>query len=199
MLEFRSQLLGTVSALGSGRGWRRHLIFLSVVALVVGIDQASKQAVRSFMDLGDFYPSRDWPLRLHYVENSGAAFGILQDQTLFLVVSSLIGLAAILFYYLTQGSKHWAVPLAMGMMLGGAAGNLLDRVRFGHVTDFLDFPNYPSFNVADSSIVIAVAMLIVVFAFSPARPPEGQTERPESSAFPGEAGAHSFGQSEQDP
>ncbi|HZP25508.1 MAG TPA: signal peptidase II [Dehalococcoidia bacterium] len=161
----------------------RHLWFFGVALLVVALDQASKQAVRSFMDLHDYYPSNDWPVRLHYVTNTGAAFGVLQDQAAFLALTSIIGLGAIVLYYWTQSTGHALVSVAMGMMLGGAAGNLIDRVRLGKVTDFIDFPHYPSFNLADSSIVIAVVILIVTYGLL-----EPKTERdargpgPEPSA-----------------
>ncbi len=149
---------------GKTRGhWRRHAIFLGVALLVVLLDQASKQAVRSFMDLREYYPNNDWPIRFHYVTNTGAAFGILQDQTAFLAITSIIGASAIIFYYWTQTTNHPLAPIAIGMMLGGAAGNLIDRVRLGEVTDFIDLPNYPSFNLADSSIVIAVIALIAIY------------------------------------
>ncbi len=126
---------------------------------MLALDQATKALVSQLMEVGQYYPSDDWPLRLHYVTNTGAAFGILRDQTAFLIVTSIIGIAAIVFYWRSQ-RQPWPTALALGMMLGGAVGNLLDRVRLGHVVDFLSFPHYPSFNVADSSIVIAFAVLI---------------------------------------
>jgi signal peptidase II len=151
--------------------WRRDALFLAVAILVLAMDQASKHAVRAFMDLRDFYPSSDWPVRFHYVTNTGAAFGILENQTGFLALTSLIGVAAILLYYWFPPFNHWVVPAAMGMMLGGAVGNLSDRIRLGEVTDFIDFPRYPSFNVADASIVVALAALLIAYALiRPERP-----------------------------
>ncbi|TMB70551.1 MAG: signal peptidase II [Chloroflexi bacterium] len=92
----------------------------------------------------------------------------LQDQTVFLVVMACIGLAAIYLYYRYPPFDHPIAPVAIGMMLGGAAGNLFDRIRLGEVTDFIDFPSYPAFNVADSSLTIAIATVIVGYlVFAP--------------------------------
>ena len=149
--------------------WLRRSLFWAAAALVVALDQTTKELVRAFMAPGDLWPSADWPVRLHYVTNTGAAFGILRDQTGFLVLTTLVGLAAIYLYYRFPPFDHPAVPVAVGMMLGGAVGNLLDRLRLGSVTDFIDFPRYPAFNVADSSIVIGIAVLAVTYLFLSAR------------------------------
>jgi len=143
---------------------RRNLPFLGTAALILALDQATKELVRATLERGEFWPNADWAVRIHYVTNTGAAFGILKDQTAFLILTSLIGLAAILLYYRHPPSEHFAVPIAVGMMLGGAAGNLLDRLRLGRVTDFIDFPLWPAFNVADASIVVAVITLLAAYA-----------------------------------
>jgi signal peptidase II len=147
---------------------RHNLLFLGVSALILGLDQATKELVRATLERGEFWPNADWPVRLHYVTNTGAAFGILKDQTGFLILTSVIGLAAILLYYRYPPSDHFLVPIALGMMLGGAVGNLLDRIRLGRVTDFIDFPLWPAFNVADASIVVAV--IVLIGAYGPLRP-----------------------------
>ncbi len=145
-------------------------LFWAAAAVVLLLDQTTKQLVRSFMDRGELWPSADWPVRLHYVTNTGAAFGVLKDQTAFLIITTFIGLAAIYLYYRYPPFDHLVVPAAVGMMLGGAVGNLADRIRLGRVTDFIDFPMWPAFNVADSSIVIAIAILLLGYAFlSPPR------------------------------
>lgn len=148
----------------------RRLLFFAAALTVLALDQASKELVRTFMDRGEAWPN-GWPVRLHYVTNTGAAFGILKDQTGFLIVTTLIGLAAIYLYYRYPPFEHLSAPVAIGMMLGGAIGNLLDRLRLGRVTDFIDFPVWPSFNVADSCIVIGIAILLLGYALFTERPP----------------------------
>jgi signal peptidase II len=138
----------------------KRALFFGSAAIVVALDQATKMTVRTWLDRGESWPDADWPVRIRHVANSGAAFGILEDQTVFLIVMAFIGLAAIYLYYRYPPFDHWVVPIAIGMMLGGAMGNLLDRVRAGEVTDFIDFPRYPAFNVADSSIFVGIAIII---------------------------------------
>jgi signal peptidase II len=148
----------------------RRLLFFAAALIVLALDQASKELVRTFMDRGEAWPN-GWPVRLHYVTNTGAAFGILKDQTGFLIVTTLVGLVAIYLYYRYPPFEHLSAPVAIGMMLGGAIGNLLDRLRLGRVTDFIDFPIWPSFNVADSCIVIGIAILLLGYALFSERPP----------------------------
>jgi len=150
--------------------WLRRGLFLGAALAVLALDQATKEVVRTLLDRGESWPSADWPMRIRYVTNTGAAFGILQDQTALLIITTILGLAAIYLYYRYPPFHHLLVPVAIGMMLGGAVGNLLDRVRLGRVTDFIDFPAWPAFNVADSSIVVGVAALLLGYAFLP-RPP----------------------------
>ncbi len=150
----------------------RRVLFITAALVVLALDQATKELVRTLMDRGEGWPG-DWLVRLHYVTNTGAAFGILKDQTGFLIVTTVIGLAAIYLYYRDPPFDHLVAPVAMGMMLGGAIGNLVDRLRLGRVTDFIDFPLWPAFNVADSSIVIGIAVLVLGYAIFAKPPPPG--------------------------
>jgi len=138
--------------------------FLIAIAVIV-LDQVTKQLVRSNLALGETWPDEDWFVRINHVTNSGAAFGILQGQTPFLVVTTFLGLAAILLYYWYPPMQHVLLRIVLGLQLGGALGNLIDRVRLGEVTDFIDFRHWPAFNVADSSISIGVVGVLVFFAF----------------------------------
>jgi signal peptidase II len=147
-------------------------LFWGAAATVIALDQATKSTVRTWLERGESWPDPDWPVRIRHITNTGAAFGILEDQTLFLVVMAFIGLAAIYLYYRYPPFDHWVVPIAIGMMLGGAIGNLLDRLRAGEVTDFIDFPRYPAFNVADSSIFIGVSIIIIGYLLLGPKPKE---------------------------
>ena len=142
--------------------WRRDLLFFAVAVAVLALDQLSKHVVRATLERGEAFPE-SWPVRFVYVTNTGAAFGILQEQNAFLVITTIIGVAAILLYYWYPPFEHAIMTVAVGMLLGGAIGNLSDRLRLGEVTDFIDFPRYPSFNAADSSIVVGVALLVILF------------------------------------
>jgi signal peptidase II len=148
-----------------GQRLRRDAPFFVVAAVVLGFDQLTKSIIRASLAIGESWPSDDWLVKLTHVTNSGAAFGILQGQGLFLTVTAVIAVGAIIFYYAYPPFEHGLMRVAMGLLLGGALGNLLDRVRFGEVTDFIDFPRYPQFNVADSSIVIGLVVIVVFFLF----------------------------------
>lgn len=145
------------------RRLRRDLPFFLIAASVLGFDQLTKAIVRANLALGESWPNDDWLVKFTHITNSGAAFGILQGQVLFLTVTALVGSAAILIYYLFPPLEHGIFRVALGLQLGGALGNLLDRLRFGEVTDFIDFPRYPAFNVADSSIVIGLCLIVGYF------------------------------------
>jgi signal peptidase II len=111
-------------------------------------------------------------LRLTYVENRGAAFGVLQDQTTFFVLVGILVVGVIAASYRYLPRSGFMLHLALGLQLGGAIGNLIDRVRQGYVVDFVDFGYranwWPVFNVADSAIVVGVALL-ALNALSPSQ------------------------------
>lgn len=141
----------------------KSIAFFGAALTVIVLDQITKSIVRASLERGESWPDPDWILKIKYVTNSGAAFGILQGQTGFLIVMAFIGLVAIYLYYRNPPFDHWLASVAIGMMLGGAIGNLIDRVRFERVTDYVDFLSYPSFNVADASISIGIAILVIGF------------------------------------
>ena len=145
----------------SGINLRRDAAFFLIAASIFVLDQVTKVIVRASLDRGEAWPDHDWFLNIVNVSNSGAAFGILQGQTLFLVGTSIVGVAAIFLYYLFPPLEHGLLRAALALQLGGAAGNMADRVRTGRVTDFVNFDFWPAFNVADASISIGVATIIV--------------------------------------
>lgn len=143
----------------AGRRLRRDLPFFLVAATVLGLDQLTKTIVRNGLAIGESWPNDDWLVKITHVTNTGAAFGILQGQGVFLTITAIVAIAAIFFYYAFPPLEHGLLRIALGLQLGGAAGNLIDRVRLGHVTDFFHFPHYPAFNIADSSIVVGLFVI----------------------------------------
>ena len=138
-------------------------MFFIIAAAVIALDQLTKHLVRAGLARGEAWPDADWMLHLVNVRNSGAAFGMLQGQTTFLIVTSLVGVVAIVLYYFFPPLEHGLLRIALGLQLGGAAGNLIDRARFGWVTDFVNFNYFPAFNVADASITIGVVTILWFF------------------------------------
>ncbi len=168
--------------------WRNDLLFFALAAGIVAADQFTKWLVRSNLRLGETWPDNsDQFIRIIHVVNSGAAFGILQGQTFFLIITSLLGLGAIILYYVFPPMDHGIIRLALGMQLGGAIGNFIDRVRMGEVTDFIDVGGFPTFNIADASISISITAVLLFFVLQEfdrpdkKRPPEAPSV-PESAA-----------------
>lgn len=144
-----------------------------VVALVIGLDQFSKYWIRGHFFLGESWPE-SWPVRLTYVENTGSAFGLFTGQTIFLIFASIIALGIVVFMFRQAGTSSLPLRISLGLMLGGGVSNLVDRVRFHGVTDFLDLRVWPIFNIADSSVVIGIALLaFIMFIRERKAAPEG--------------------------
>jgi len=143
---------------------RSHTIVLIAIAtLVVGFDQLTKSALVSVIFQHDGDTRRDLVdgmIGLEYTENRGAAFGLFPGLTLVLALASLAILGALLLHYSRQRQPPLWHTIAIRSIAGGALGNLLDRVRFGYVIDFVSIGPWPNFNVADSAITIGVIILL---------------------------------------
>ena len=145
--------------------WRNAVFFL-IGFLIVDADQLSKTWIRANLISGQSICDIGF-LRITRVHNTGAAFGLFQDQSFALIIIAFIGITAIL---LCAIFSHRYLPFldnmlgksALGLILGGTVGNLIDRLRFGYVTDFIDFGIWPAFNIADSAVTIGV----IIFAYS---------------------------------
>tara|TARA_Y100000758_G_C15942033_1_gene382735 strand:+ start:145 stop:642 length:498 start_codon:yes stop_codon:yes gene_type:complete len=134
---------------------------LVVPFCVIALDIFTKFLVVKFLMHGDVWPSESWPVQIIYVTNTGAAFGLFQEAGLFLILASIVGIALVSFYFLRPVLKN-SLRFALGLILGGACGNLIDRAIKGEVPDFIKFPEWPTFNVADSAITIGVVLLLWV-------------------------------------
>jgi signal peptidase II len=155
---------------------KRLLPNLLLMAGVVGLDQATKALVVRSLELHDYVPLVDGLLSLSHVRNRGAAFGLLSDwdlpyQSVLLSGLSIAALAAIAVYFFRLPSAARLPRLSLALVLGGAIGNLVDRVRLGYVVDFIHVywrqHQWPDFNVADSAITIGVTLLVLDILRSP--------------------------------
>jgi len=145
--------------------WRSVVFFLAAL-LIVTADQLSKTWIRTNLAVGQSIPEVGF-LRLTHVTNTGSAFGLFQGQTFLLAIVALVSvvvllLYALLFYRRFPFLDNWLTWVGLSSILGGTVGNLIDRLRLGHVTDFIDFGFWPAFNLADSAVVVGV----IIFACS---------------------------------
>ncbi|MBN8654170.1 MAG: signal peptidase II [Anaerolineae bacterium] len=141
-------------------------LLFGVAGISIGLDQWTKWWVRENIEYGGQWLPEclSWLspyARLVHWYNSGAAFGIFQNGNLVFTILAFIVIGAILFYYRQVEAEDWTLKLAMGLQLGGAAGNLIDRLLMGKVTDFISISVFPVFNIADASISIGVAVLLL--------------------------------------
>ena len=140
-------------------GALQWLALASIAFAALAADQLTKQIVTSQLGLdeGVYVIGPFW---IHHVQNSGIAFGLFASATPVVIVLTGIAVTWMLVYFARSGARHPVLPVALGLVIGGSASNLLDRVRLGYVTDFLDLRYWPAFNLADSFIVIGVLMLL---------------------------------------
>jgi signal peptidase II len=133
---------------------------LAAIALAAVVaDQVTKHVVATNLRLGDSLHVVG-PFAIRHVQNSGIAFGLFASATPAVIVLTAVAVAWMLVYFARSGARHPVLPIALGLVIGGSVSNLADRVRLGFVTDFLDFRYWPAFNLADSFIVIGVAILL---------------------------------------
>jgi len=142
----------------NGKGIKDWHVLLVTVA-IIALDQLTKFLVKKYMILGQSIPIIKGVFHLTYVLNTGAGFSILRGHTSLLIWISLIITGVLLYYYNSFEPRH---RLFIGLIIAGSIGNLIDRILLGHVVDFLNFQVWPIFNVADSSISIAVAGLVIL-------------------------------------
>lgn len=133
-------------------------------AIVIVIDQISKHLISSLMQEGQSITLINNFLYITYIRNPGAAFGLFPYQTAFFIIITLVVAALILYYYRILSEDHRWLRFSLALQLGGALGNLIDRIRGGYVIDFINFTVWPPvFNLADSAIVIGIGIFLIAF------------------------------------
>ena len=170
-MSFKTLFGGEHSDEPAGVFSRRTLTFAATALSVIALDRWTKQlaidallesGVRSIPLIGDI-------VKLTYVENRGAAFGVLQDQTAFFILVGVIVISVIIASYRYIPEPSWILNVCLGLQMGGAVGNLIDRIQVGYVVDFIDLTYWPVFNIADSAICVGVAGLAYSVLFPPRR------------------------------
>ena len=155
-----------------GAGTRQWVGLGAIAVAAVGADQLTKQVVARTLALGEEVEIVG-PFSIHHVQNSGIAFGLFSQATSVVIVLTALAVAWMLVFFARSGRRHPILPVALGFVLGGSIANLVDRIRLGHVTDFLDVRYWPAFNLADTFIVVGVAILFAALAGS-----DRQSRRP---------------------
>ncbi|MEN6564724.1 MAG: signal peptidase II [Veillonellales bacterium] len=143
------------------------IIFLTA-AMIIAADQISKYYIQSHMLPGTSAPIIQDFFHITYVLNPGAAFGMLENKTLFFIFVAIVLVLAVLYFYPKIPHKCSLLRLGIGLLTGGAIGNVIDRIHSGYVIDFFDFRIWPVFNIADIAIVCGVGIIIyTVVCLSP--------------------------------
>lgn len=155
--------------------------------MVIALDRYTKYLARTYLPLRQSWNPIPWlkPIvTLTYIRNTGAAFGLFPNMSIVFVLIAIAVVVAIVIYYRQLATSSWVLRVALGLQLGGAVGNMIDRIIYGYVTDFVDFRVWPVFNVADASIV-AGTILLAYYALFLDRPRESDkalADRPKADA-----------------
>ncbi len=175
---------------------RDYIYLITLAGAIILLDQATKAIVRANLQYSELWSPWEWLMpyiRIVNWKNSGAAFGMLQGFGGIFSALSILVAGVILYYFPQVPARDWTLRLAMGMQLGGALGNLVDRIRFdGYVTDFISVGSFPVFNVADASISVGVAILVVGMWI------KEQQEKKQASSIVSNAPTSEFTPGEQD-
>ncbi len=139
------------------------ILFLSSSFIVLALDQASKYFISKLLSFGRSFALIPNLFDLTLVHNTGSAFGFFKGNLIFLLITTTLSIGLLIYLYLVYARFHKGLALALGLILGGALGNWIDRFFRGFVIDFLDFywgvHHWPAFNVADSAITIGACIL----------------------------------------
>lgn len=147
--------------------WRKYGLYC-IALVLIAVDQWTKYLVRSYLPLNRdtvLIPSLNKVFTFTYIHNTGGAFGLFPGVGLPFILVAIAVVVIIALYSRQIGTGPWFLRLAFGLQLGGAIGNLVDRIAFGYVTDFINFRWWPVWNVADSCIVVGTILLLIFVIF----------------------------------
>jgi signal peptidase II len=155
-------------SLAAGAWQWAGLVAVAVAAVLA--DQVTKHIVTRTLSLDESVHVVG-PLSIHHVQNPGIAFGLFSSATAVVTVVTGAAVVWMVVFFARSGARHPVLPAALGLLIGGSLSNLVDRIRLRHVTDFIDVSWWPAFNLADSFIVIGVAILLVALVATDRTPP----------------------------
>ena len=138
----------------------KDFVLIQLAAIIFLLDQFTKFVVRDQLLFRESFPS-DGFFRFTHIFNTGSAFGIFRDQNTPLIWVSIIGIGILIMIYRSQKVPSPLLRFSLGLQIGGALGNLIDRIRLGHVTDFVDVGAWPVFNLADASIITGLVLSLI--------------------------------------
>lgn len=154
---------------GPGRAWAARFLFFAIAIVVVILDRIAKLVVQARITLDTEIQVLPF-LWLQNGQNSGAAFGIGRHATVVFAAASVAVSVGLVIFAIVSRMRPWTA-VALGLILGGAAGNGYDRLVHGEVTDFIALHWFPTFNLADSAVTVGVVLLLVEYLFSSRRAP----------------------------
>ncbi len=129
-----------------------------IVSIFFLLDQISKEIIIRTLKVGESIPEEGF-FRFTHVRNFGSAFSIIQDANLFLMIVGILAIILITYFLIFVAKDSVTLQISISLQLSGAFGNIIDRIRLGSVTDFIDVGSWPVFNIADSCISVGMAML----------------------------------------
>lgn len=143
--------------------------FAAIALSAISADQLTKRLVANTWALGEEVHILG-PFSLTHIRNSGIAFGFFSGWTSLVAALTGVVVIGLLTFFARSGSLHPLLPVVLGLIVGGTVSNLLDRVRLGYVTDYLDLQYWPAFNLADTFIVSGIALLLIRESFATRQP-----------------------------
>ncbi len=141
---------------------KKNIFVFSIVLLIMLFDQLTKFLIKKNFQLNESIPIIKNIIHLTYITNTGSAFGLFKGLNIFFILISLIVIIAILYYLNKIKNNEKSLQFAVGLLLGGTIGNLIDRIFYGAVIDFIDLRIWPVFNAADSAVTISIILLIIL-------------------------------------
>ncbi len=142
---------------------KKNIFVFSIALLIVLLDQLTKFLIKQNFQLNESIPIINKIFHLTYITNTGSAFGLFKGLNSIFMIFSIVVIIGV-FYYLRKKIKNneKLLQISVGLLLGGTIGNLIDRLLYGAVIDFLDFRIWPVFNIADSAVTISVILLVIL-------------------------------------